>query len=141
MRSDKTRPVGIALMAVAFVASLVLLAGPAGANPGSAKNGSVSSGDSDANNASVSSGCANAQSGSTASGGPPCGEQVLVEEVLIVEELVPAPAPVATANGAKNLAMTGSSTVPLAAGAAGLVLVGGLMMVATTDRRRALSHS
>lgn len=129
-----SRFVRFCLGGLALVFLVAGLGGVAGADPG-ASDGSVSSGTSDARNRSTSSGCATAENGSTASGGfcdgAPARPTVVVEERRDGLGPTSAPAaPVATPTPTRELAFTGSSTLPLVALAGGLVALGmGLLLL------------
>ncbi len=162
---NKTRPAGIAMMGLGLLASLLFLAGPAAADSDSlgpnasdgsvtsgsarADNDSVASGDAEARDGSVSSGCASAEDDSTASGGdcrpkptvPPHHKPDHKPDHKVKKHHrggggVGGAAP-ATAIETRSLAVTGSATGPLTAAGAGLLALGALLVVLTSDRRRA----
>ena len=141
--TDKKRSAGVFLVVlVGLFAGFALLAGPASAEVSggahaddtsvasgnaTAIDGSTASGDATAIGGSVASGCSEATDESTASGAPPhCPKAA-------------APAPhhgPAKATPTRSLALTGSSDGPLAAGALVAIVVGAMLVAATTDRRR-----
>jgi len=168
MRSHTKSPARIAMVGLGLLAALFLLASPAGADEDShslganasdgsvtsggaiAHDGSTASGESIAIDGSTASGCSIAVDDSTASGGA-CGrhhgdEIIIVEEHEVVEHVdvhgvVVHEAGVAVPTHSRALALTGTSSGPLAAGAALLIIAGAAMVVLTSDRRRALQHS
>jgi hypothetical protein len=164
---DKTRPAGIAAIGLGLLAALLFLAGPAAADPNGtnaedgsvssgaaqAEDGSVASGAAEAEDGSVSSGCAEAEDDSTASGGI-CGPKKHHDDHHMKPDHKPehrAPGKVHHGTGGggvggagpaqavqtRSLAVTGSTTLPLALAGAALLGLGALMMVLTSDRRRA----
>ncbi len=107
-----------------------------------AEDGSVASGSAVAKHGSVSSGCATAVDKSTASGGEPCpaaaAPEVAEPEVVQKHRRIPTAGP-AQARRVDRLAFTGPRVAPLAAAGTLAMVVGGAMVLATSDRRRTLA--
>lgn len=144
-----TRRAGACLLALSsVVAMLTLLAGPAGAQTsggavavdGSVASGSAhaarestASGESTATDGSTASGCSTADNESTASGDGTCRRTTATTRPVTGGGGGGTTArPAATAG---RLALTGDWSTPMAAVAALAIVLGGLMVVAGSDRR------
>ena len=144
-----TRRAGACLLALgSLVAVLTLLAGPAGAQTsggavavdGSVASGeahaarnSTASGESTATDGSTASGCSTADNHSTASGDGTCGRTTATTRPGPGGTTATTARPAATAG---RLALTGDWSASMVALAALAIVLGTLMVVSTSDRRR-----
>jgi len=146
-----TRRAGACLLALgSVVAVLTLLAGPAGAQTsggavavdGSVASGvahaardSTASGESTATDGSTASGCSTADNHSTASGDGTCGRTTATTRPPQPTTPTTARPGTPSATGGR-LALTGTWTGPMMGLAALAVVLGALMVVSASDRRR-----